>query len=84
MSHLASSLGIQPVGRFVKHEELPRHQQRAGDGQPLPHAEGIGTVALAGGRQQAHPIQRNVDALRRRSRIGETVRRVQPEQIGPA
>ena len=36
-------------------------EQGGGDGQPLPHAERVGAVALAGGGEQADPVQRGVD-----------------------
>ena len=53
--HLAGALRVQAVGRLVQHQQVARHQQGGGDGQPLPHAERVGPVALARPRPAARP-----------------------------
>ena len=67
--NLASSLGVKAVRRFVEDEELARREQGGRDGEPLPHTERIGAVALAGGRQQSDPVERGVDPGARGTRF---------------
>ena len=80
--NLAGPLRVEPVGRLVEDEQIPRHQQRAGDRQPLSHAQGVRPVALAGRRQQAHPVEGGVDAPPSGVRIGEAISGIESGQIG--
>ena len=82
--HLTGALRVQPIGRLVQDQQVAGHQQRVGDAEPLPHPEGVGTVALGGRGQQAHPVQCGVDAAGGRGRVAVPVGRVQPRQVGPA
>ena len=41
VAHPADALGVQPVGRLVEHQHRRVGQQRAGDPEPLPHAERV-------------------------------------------
>ena len=59
--HLAGALRVEAVGRLVEHQQVARHQQGVGDGQPLPHAERVRPVALLRRGQQPDPVQRGVD-----------------------
>ena len=83
---LAGALRVEAVGRLVEDEQVARREQRGGDGEPLPHAQRVGAVALRRGRQQADPVERGVDPRRARcagragrsaasSRAGSTGRR---------
>ena len=58
---LAGALRVEAVGRLVEDEQLARLQQGGGDAEPLPHAEGVGAVPLAGRGAQPDPVQRRVD-----------------------
>ena len=49
--------------------------------EPLLHAERVVAVPLAGGRQQAHPVQRLADPRRRGSRVGGPVGGVAAGQV---
>ena len=81
---LAGALRVEAVGRLVEDQQVTRHQQGVGDGEPLPHAERVGAVALGRGGQQADPVQRRVDPGPRGARVAEPVGGVQPGQVGPA
>ena len=83
-AHLAGALRVEAVGRLVEDEQVAGCEQRRGDGEPLPHAERVGAVALPGRGQQAHPVERRVDAPARGARVGQQVGGVEPGQVGPA
>src|SRR3981081_2084140 len=42
LAHLDDTRGIEPVGRLVQEHEIRIAKQRAGDAEPLLHAERIG------------------------------------------
>ena len=79
-AHLAGALRVEAVGGLVEHQQVPRREQGAGDGEPLAHAEGVGAVALAGGGQQARP-GRAPRRSRRPAvrRVGRAVGGVEPD-----
>src|SRR6478736_4182300 len=81
---LAGALRVEPVGRFVQDQQLTGLQQRSGKAQPLPHAEGVVAVALAGRSGQADPLQRGCDPRTTGGRVGGAVGRVLPAQVVPA
>ena len=43
------ALGVQAVGRLVEHQDGGVAEQRGGQGQPLPHAEGVAAGAAVAG-----------------------------------
>ena len=51
----ADAVGVEAVGRLVEQQDLRVAEQRAGQGQTLPHAEGEPAGALVGGRSRARP-----------------------------
>src|SRR5580765_615840 len=81
---LAGPLRVQAVRRLVEHEQVARHEQGCSDGEPLPHAEGVGPVLLPRRRKEADPLQGGVDAAAGAPRVGVAVGRVQPGEVGPS
>src|SRR6478672_10839397 len=82
--NLASALGVKAVRRFVEDEELARREQGRRDGEPLPHTERVGAVALAGGREQADPVERGVDPGARGTGVAPEIGRVEAREVRPA
>ena len=56
-AHPGDALGIQPVRRFVQDEHLRLTDERLGDAEPLPHAEGIAAHPAIGGVGQPDEVQ---------------------------
>ena len=83
-AHLAGALRVQPVGRLVQDQQLPRREQGGGEGQPLAHAQRVRPVPLAGRGEQPDPLQRRVDPRPGGGRVGGAVGRVQPGAGWPA
>ena len=54
-AHPADALRVQPVGRLVEHQHRRVGQQRAGDAQPLPHAERVAADPPSARRRRARP-----------------------------
>ena len=48
------ALGVQAVGRLVEHQDGGVAEQRGGQRQPLPHAEGVAAGPAVAGVGQAH------------------------------
>ena len=57
----ADAVGVESVGRLVEQQDLRVAEQRAGEGQALPHAEGEPAGALVGGRLETDLDQHLVD-----------------------
>jgi hypothetical protein len=58
-------LGIEPVCRLVEHQQPRPAQQRAGDAQPLAHAERVAADPAAGRSRELDLLEHLVHARRR-------------------
>ena len=58
----ADALRVEPVAGFVEHQDGWVTQQRGGDAESLPHAEGVGAHAAVGRAAQVHGLEHRVDA----------------------
>ena len=56
-AHPADALRVQPVGRLVEHQHRRVGQQRAGDAQPLPHAQRVAADPPSAPRRRARPAR---------------------------
>jgi hypothetical protein len=59
---LIRRLRIETARRLIEHEEGRVPEQRAGDGQALPHACGIPAHDITRSRTEPHEFKRGVDA----------------------
>ena len=78
IAQLDDALGVQPVLRLVKDEDLRVGQKRHGQGQAHLHTRGEGSGTLPADPGQTHTLQERVD--RRRGGAGQAA---VDEQVAP-
>ena len=83
-THLPGSLRVESVGRLVEQQQVARREQRRRDREPLAHAQRVGAVALARGREQPDPLECGIDPRARRRRVGVPISRVEPGEVRSA
>ena len=96
LADLGDALRVQAVGRLVEHQQLGTAQQRAGQPEPLPHAERVGLDRPPADPGEADLLEHLVDPLprgcaatpprpgRRRAARGSPGRRGARSAAGPS
>ncbi len=80
---LAGALRIKAVGRLVQDHQVTGPEQRGSDAEPLLHAERVRAVPLVRRGEQAHLVERVIDARPGGAELSARVGGVAPGQVLP-